>query len=86
MDIYQQAIDKWGEDNQKTVAVEELNELAQAICKSKRGKSHNIEEEIADVEIMLEQLKRMEDVSIDLIKAWKENKLERLKERVEMDG
>ncbi len=43
------------------MAVEEMGELIQAISKKVRGLDHqaNIPEEIADVEIMLEQLKHI---------------------------
>lgn len=48
---------------QLDIAIEEMSELIQAICKQKRGKCNldNILEEIVDVEIMLEQLKMIYD-------------------------
>ena len=55
-DVIEKALKKNGIDIQMTVAIEELGELIQAICKYKRGEEHNIEEEIADVKIMIEQL------------------------------
>ena len=57
MNIYERAIKKFGAENQKRIAQEELSELIQAISKDCRNKKHNVEEEIADVEIMLNQLK-----------------------------
>ena len=51
------AIKFFGEAAQEEVAIEECSELIQAITHKHRGRLHNIPEEIADVEIMLEQLK-----------------------------
>ena len=56
-DIFEAAIKVYGVDNQENMAIEECAELIQAINKKHRGLEHNIPEEIADVEIMLEQLK-----------------------------
>jgi NTP pyrophosphatase (non-canonical NTP hydrolase) len=52
MNIYDQALNHFGIDAQKIKAIEEMAELTQAICKDT-----NIAEEIADVQILLEQLK-----------------------------
>ena len=51
------AIRKFGDRAQEEVAIEECSELIQAITHKHRGREHNLVEEIADVEIMLEQLK-----------------------------
>ena len=56
-DILHFAIRKNGERAQEEVAIEECSELIQAITHKHRGREHNIAEEIADVEIMIEQLK-----------------------------
>lgn len=55
--IFELAIKVNGERAQEEVAIEECSELIQAITHKHRGREHNIAEEIADVEIMLEQLK-----------------------------
>ena len=57
--ICKQAVEVFGKDTQLLMYFEEAGELAQAIFKDKRGfkDKANIAEEIADVEIMLEQLK-----------------------------
>ena len=57
--VCKKAIDTFGVANQQLKAVEELSELIQAIMKALEGDKHNVEEEIADVEIMLTQLKIM---------------------------
>lgn len=75
--ICQKAIDNWGEALQQVVAMEECSELVQAISKSIRGKEHNVEEEIADVEIMCTQLRLI--FNNDKINEIKQIKLERLK-------
>ena len=56
-EILTAAIRTFGEKSQEGVAVEECAELIQAISHKHRGRENNIAEEIADVEIMLEQLK-----------------------------
>jgi NTP pyrophosphatase (non-canonical NTP hydrolase) len=57
--LYQRVFDKYGADAQLTVAIEELTELAKEICKAKRymGDIDHLAEELADVEIMCEQLR-----------------------------
>jgi len=58
--LYQSAIDKYGEEAQQLVMVEECAELQKVILKGFRGEI-NIDElvdEIADVEIMGEQMSR----------------------------
>ncbi|KXS45577.1 MAG: hypothetical protein AWU54_313 [Candidatus Frackibacter sp. T328-2] len=78
-DIYQKAIEKWGAESQFGMAQEEAAELIRAISKVLRGKESNIEEEIADVEIMLEQLRLMlDEVKIEKEKQRKLNRLEKL--------
>ena len=81
--ICKRAIDTFGAAIQQVVAMEECSELIQAISKSIRCKTHNVEEEIADVEIMCKQLRIIYDSSkVDEIK---QNKLKRL-EGVVWDG
>lgn len=60
-ELYIEAINKWGAHAQIMMAVEEFGELLQALSKEWRGKKSNIEEEIADAEIMLEQIKLLFD-------------------------
>jgi len=58
-DVYQQAIDTFGVRPQVTKAVEELMELGHALCRALQHEPSNVLEEMADVEIMMEQLKRI---------------------------
>lgn len=79
-DVIVKAIETFGKDMQKIVAMEELAELQQALSKDLRGKEHNVEEEIADVTIMLMQLELMYDKR--KIKEWIDKKIDRLDKRL----
>lgn len=70
------AVKYFGAEPQKRQTIEECSELIQAICKDMRGKDHNVEEEIADVMIMLEQLTHIYDN--DKVEKYKEEKIDRL--------
>lgn len=87
--LYEKIIEKFGRGCQTTKALEELSELIQAICKYKshlysgnlndmNADLDNITEEMADVEIMLEQLKIIYD-NADDVEKWREKKHERMK-------
>ena len=78
--LYRKAIGNYGEAAQQIVAMEECSELIQAISKKLRGRESNVEEEIADVEIMVEQLRLMSNSS--LVDKIKEEKLQRLEQRL----
>ena len=79
-----------GMNKQLDIAIEELSELIQAICKIKRRDSlsnesfavkGNLAEEMADVEIILAELKLLFD-NEDNVKEWKNYKLDRLEKRL----
>lgn len=59
--IYKKAIETYGENAQLDMAIEEMAELTKEICKKKRAADNRDEiiEEMADVYVMLEQLKIM---------------------------
>ncbi len=76
-------IAKWYGEAQIDVAVEEMAELTQALIKHKRGKPSNITEELADVEIMLYQLRVILELDEREIEAFKAQKLERTLRRLE---
>lgn len=82
-EIYKKLISKYG-DRQVIKAVEELSELAKELCKGLNGHGdiHNIIEEIADVIIMLEQMKIYFDISQAEIEEIKKKKIERTRERL----
>ena len=86
--ICQQAVDTYGKDSQFEMVVEECAELIQAVQKVKRSRGgletlleiDGLIDEIADVEIMLHQLRYLiGDTRIDKQKAVK---LERLQARL----
>ncbi len=86
-EVYQAAIMKWGKELQIEIAIEECAELIKALQKLKRcsddtilGPRRNVHEEIADVEIMIEQLKLI--FNRQLIEEYKIEKIERLKSRL----
>lgn len=80
VEIYKQALDRWGE-KQIIMVFEEMAELQKELCKSLRGRNNltEIAEEIADVEIMLEQMKIYFNIA-DGVEKHKKLKLERLEE------
>lgn len=84
IELYKKAFDKWGEFLQLLMVIEEMSELTKVISKRFRkdlfSLSDEIIEEIADVEIMLEQLIHMYDwrESVDKIKDIKLQRLERM--------
>lgn len=82
--IIKKAIEHNGNTKQKIVAIEELSELQKEICKELRGLGNidHITEEIADVEIMLKQLKKMYLIDEVKIEEYKVLKLKRLDDRL----
>lgn len=83
MDVLMNAIETYGHESQRMMAIEEMAELTKELCKFER-KADNVSaiaEEIADVEIMLAQLKIMHGIT-DSVHDWKSYKMERLAERL----
>ena len=81
--VYQAALNKWGVDLQTMMAVEEMSELTKEICKIKRGKIDldAMADEIADVTIMLEQLREIYGLN-DAVCDHMDAKILRLQSRV----
>lgn len=80
--VGQQLINKFGAEHQIIIAIEELSELQKELCKLLRHEPNgsHLMEEIADVEIILEQLKLILRDHSD-IDFWINQKLRRAKER-----
>lgn len=87
--IFEKAVDTYGTESQVDMAIEEMSELTKALLKYRRAlkgdtdisvsKAHSdILEEIADVEIMLDQMKIIYGEPI----CERKKKIERLKERL----
>lgn len=82
--IYEQAMDAWGADVNFTIAIEEMAELTELLCKLKRGRNvdlHALTDELADVCIMVEQVIHIFDLALEVSERM-EFKLNRLEERV----
>ena len=75
------AIALYGRERQEMLCIEECAELIQAINKKHRGKPHNIAEEIADVEITLFQMKRINEC-VEEVERIKEEKIQRLAAKI----
>lgn len=83
--IYLDAIEQHGQARQLVKCCEEMAELTQAICKRfDHGPGANdfdteaVVEELADVEIMLEQLRIILEIDPALEARWRERKIRRL--------
>lgn len=79
----------FGYEQQKNMLIEEQAELIQALNKFDRKRTeeafNNIIEEIADVELMIDQVKYLLDISQDAIEEIKEDKIRRTKERIKRE-
>lgn len=79
-EIFEECVKQWGIKAQMGMVVEECAELIQAISKVNRekpGSVDNLLEELADVELMVEQMRYYFDGN--KIDEWKKLKMERLK-------
>ncbi len=81
--VYVKLIEKY-KDKQLIVAIEELSELQKELCKTLRGNinKENIIEELADVYIMLDQIKIYFLITNNEVKEMIDKKIERTKERL----
>lgn len=80
--VYRKASEQFGKVQQITKAIEEMSELQKELCKVLIGEIDllNIIEEIADVEIMIDQLRMIfnSDRDIEKVKTMKIERLERI--------
>ena len=83
-EVLQRALDTYGSTLQIAMVFEEMSELQKELCKYLRGKCSpaSIAEEIADVEIMIEQMKMLFCCAED-VRSVRRRKVERLKERLD---
>ena len=81
--VYDDAIATYGIGAQLIVAVEELSELQKELCNSLRGEVRlaDLQEEVADVTIMLEQIRQAFNIN-DLVCQTMDFKILRLKQRI----
>ena len=77
------ALETFGGRMQIVVAIEEASELQKELCKSLRGRATvaNIAEEIADVQIMLEQMIMLFECQ-NSVEMFRQEKLQRLEKRI----
>ena len=91
------AIETYGEDHQINLAIEEMSELTKALLKYQRAINEgnppedseefrilldHVDEEMADVMIMMSQLRLIFD-NADAVSLYKSTKLKRLAQRLE---
>ena len=81
---YETAIKTWGVDNQVDMLIEEAAEVIHAIQKLRRGlvTEDSVCEELADLEIVLEQMRLV--FSTKDIDKFKAAKIKRLKNRLQI--
>jgi len=84
--VFEKALNRFGAIAQIVMVFEEMSELQKALCKHLRGTGPrlNIAEEIADVEIMLDQMKLHFGLE-DQVAYDREKKVSRLHERLEKE-
>lgn len=82
-EIFRRALEAFGAQAQMVMAIEEMSELTKELCKHRRGRDNveAIAEEIADVEIMLQQMVLLFDCP-GQVETFRRYKLERLAERI----
>jgi hypothetical protein len=85
--VYTNALIRYGDERQMTVALEELAECQKEICKILRGGEdfNHLAEEIADATIMLEQMQMMFGLN-DKVREYMDAKVERLDERLRKEA
>jgi len=81
------ALALWGDDAQTLMLFEEMAELQKELCKFAKRKDNieQIAEEIADVEIMLEQMKIMHNCT-NAVAKFRKSKLQQLSVRIRYDS
>lgn len=81
--IYKQTWEQYGAEKQIIVAMEECAELTKELSKLLRNKNNlmSVAEEMADVEIMIEQIKQHFAVSA-VVAGFKVYKIKRLEKRL----
>lgn len=83
-EVYKRALDIYGEENQVIMVFEEMSELQKTLTKHLRGTTDKraIADEIADVEIMLGQMKLLFNIEKE-VEERKQFKVERLMTRLD---
>lgn len=82
---FEKYVKLWGKEAQVLVAIEEMSELTKELLKDVNRKKENrqeIIEELADVSIMLEQLKVIYDIQDEELENIIKEKVKRLEARI----
>ncbi|MBQ6398409.1 MAG: hypothetical protein IJI06_09735 [Oscillospiraceae bacterium] len=81
--VFERALMHYGPELQTTVLVEEMAELQKEICKYWRGRPNydHIAEEMADLSIMLDQMKLLFQNG-GAVQGWRLEKVRRLADRI----
>jgi hypothetical protein len=85
--VFEAAIQHYGVEAQQKLVLEEMSELQKEICKMWRGRDNidHIAEEVADVEITLDQLKLMLNIEYKVFD-FRQQKVQRQVQRLVDDG
>lgn len=85
IDVFQAAIDTWGENSQVSMAIEEMAELIVELNKyffrNNKKRREKLIEEMADVELMLAQIRKIINADSE-IDYWRIFKTQRLIKRI----
>ena len=86
-EVYQAAIEKFGEEAQIKKAIEELGELLVSICHYPDGKcsQEDLADELADATIMCEQLRQVYGINDEVCRSM-DYKVLRLSKRIRSAG
>ena len=76
-----EAVEIFGKEAQVDMMIEEMAELTKALLNERRGRENNVAEEIADVLIMIEQMKIIFE-NAETVEAYKTGKVNRLAIRI----
>ena len=84
--ILRDALEVYGAESQTLMLFEEMSELQKELCKKARGKKNKLEiaEEIADVQIMLEQMILLHNCEL-AVAEFRRAKLCRLEENLKRE-
>ena len=81
--VFERALEHYGPDAQITMVLEEMSELQKELCKYRRGRANydHIAEEMADLSIMLDQMKLLFQNG-GAVQGWRLEKVRRLAQRI----
>lgn len=83
-EIYASSLASYGKEGELLIAIEEMSELTKELVKNMRGRDNidKITEELADVYVTIEQIKRIFEISDASVHAIANEKIDRLEQRL----